>query len=533
MELSGFSQEVQEEIEKAEEQRRQRGPLDYDACQRILEAAAEANSDALFGLGYYRFAEHYWEKGDVEQTMHCLEECTVCFRNSDRNDCLARTYHMMGTACGSGGSRFLALSHFHTGMEYAESCGDSYALALLCADIAYTLLCMKRYREAADNYDRAVREFGRADDPLYQEKERIRCLIECGFCRLILGQNGEALAIREQIQEALERCPDRDGIRFSLRAFEACCEMARGNHGRAGELANALVGDARQGDSTRELERMAVTVADYLDRKGYYFWLNQLIRILDDRKFEKGSAVYLDMYPYVSRYLLEENRTEEYLSYTRTYLKLYRQYLEDGNAMTGRLLELQEKLWSKEMEQRSIRESNQRLEEIALYDSLTNLPNRAYLNEYLSQRFEEASARCRPFGVELMDIDYFKEYNDTYGHLEGDVCIESVAGVLHGVENDNVFCARYGGDEFMIVYSDMSVHEIRMVAETIQRNIRNLEIPREDGGPVTRVTVSQGIFIRVPEEENREWDFNSAADVALYQAKQEGRNCYRISTEFV
>ena len=96
--------------------------------------------------------------------------------------------------------------------------------------------------------------------------------------------------------------------------------------------------------------------------------------------------------------------------------------------------------------------------------------------------------------------------------------------VLHEVCSDRVFCARYGGDEFMIVYSDMTVKEILKVAETIQNNVRKLK--------GIQVTVTQGIFAHVPQEENREWDFNSMADTVLYHAKKEGRNRYRIVTEF-
>ena len=77
-------------------------------------------------------------------------------------------------------------------------------------------------------------------------------------------------------------------------------------------------------------------------------------------------------------------------------------------------------------------------------------------------------------GVELMDIDFFKEYNDHYGHLAGDQCLKAIAGVLQRYRfRDRYFCARYGGDEFMILYTGMTVEKIRRVAEDILRKVRN------------------------------------------------------------
>jgi len=206
------------------------------------------------------------------------------------------------------------------------------------------------------------------------------------------------------------------------------------------------------------------------------------------------------------------------------YFEWYQRRMDEHRNVTADILSLQDKLKKLQADQMEIIANNRELETIAMYDSLTGLANRGYLNEYLSQKFDEALEEQKLLGIELMDVDHFKSFNDTHGHMAGDVCLESVGKVLQKVNSDRVFCARYGGDEFMIVYSDMTVKEILKVAETIQSNVRKLE--------GVQVTVTQGIFAHVPQEENREWDFNSMADTVLYHAKREGRNRYRIVTEF-
>jgi len=206
------------------------------------------------------------------------------------------------------------------------------------------------------------------------------------------------------------------------------------------------------------------------------------------------------------------------------YFEWYQRRLDEYKKITADILFLQDKLDRIQSQQQDIIAHNRELETIAMYDSLTGLANRSYLNEYLSQKFEEAFKQQKLLGIELMDIDHFKTLNDTYGHLTGDACLEAVGKVLQEVRSYRVFCARYGGDEFMIVYCDMTVKEILAVAEAIQNKVRQLE-----GIPIT---VTQGIFAHVPQTENREWDFNSMADTVLYHAKREGRNRYRIATEF-
>lgn len=532
MELSIYSQEIQNYINEAVNRRKETGFLDGDVCQQILEYAAETNSDTLFGIGYYYLAEDYWRQQDAQRTMHCLGECTKCFLNANVHDYLARAYNMMGMVSDSSDNRLVALSYYYTSLQYAERYGYVYECAIAEGNIAHILIRMKHYKHAREHYYHAIDCFKQSEDTANRVGRLIQSMIYCVFCHLLLEEWEEALALWGQIQETLREHPGYKHPEFCLRALEAGFQATGGNRECAMKLADSLEQAIRNDESLPELEDIIVIVADILDRMQSYDRLERLIRELDEKEIENNTAVYLDLYPFKSRLLLRNQRIDEYMEYTRQYLKLYQKHIEDSNEVTARILELQDKLRRVEVAQKDIRACNQELETIALYDSMTNLANRTYLNEYLSQQFEEAYAKQEPFGVELMDIDHFKQYNDTYGHLMGDECIEAVAGVLKEVESEKVFCARYGGDEFMIVYTGMSVSEIRKVASTIQNQVRDLKIPHKSSECADIVTVSQGIFTRIPEEENREWDFNSMADVVLYEAKREGRNRYHITTDF-
>ena len=531
MDLSSYSQEIQKYIEEDERKWMLGASVKYDTCQRILAYAAETNSDALFGLGYYRFAEYYWEREDAEQTMHCLEESVKCFLNAGIYEYLGRVYNMMGIASANGGGRLVALSYFYTGILYCEQCGDIYTNAMANCNIAYILLCMKHYKEAKERYRTAIAYFERTKDRVFGCQHLLQGMIQCGFCYLLLEEYREALGIRKRIRQLLQENPECACQEISRKTFEAACEYICGHKEYAEQLLDRLTQEIYLEENVRELKEMIVLIADFLYQNQRDRYLELLLRTAEETGIVKNIDIRLDMYPFKSQFLLKHHRVHEYVEYTKEYLELYQQSIRDSHAVMARIMELQERLRTIEMEQREILADNQKLKEIALYDSMTNLPNRTYLNEYLSKQFEEASEKHTPFGVELMDIDFFKEYNDTYGHLAGDGCIEKVSNVLHGVEAPNVFCARYGGDEFMVVYSGLEAEEIETVARNIQEGVRGLNIPHAGSTCSGKVTVSQGIFVKVPEEENREWDFNSMADNALYQAKREGRNCYRIVTK--
>lgn len=125
--------------------------------------------------------------------------------------------------------------------------------------------------------------------------------------------------------------------------------------------------------------------------------------------------------------------------------------------------------------------------------------------------------------VDFFDIDDFKAYNDTYGHNEGNKCLSKISEVLSNFSNDKIFPARYGGDEFIILFSDMTVAEIREFAEKLRDAVSDLKIAHT-GAPNGRfVTISQGIASAVPNESIKTWDLLRSADLNLYEVKQKGK----------
>ncbi|WP_130946929.1 sensor domain-containing diguanylate cyclase [Klebsiella quasipneumoniae] len=161
----------------------------------------------------------------------------------------------------------------------------------------------------------------------------------------------------------------------------------------------------------------------------------------------------------------------------------------------------------------------QRLESIANQDALTGTANRRALNAYLAEIWQQNT----PLSLMMIDVDYFKRYNDRYGHQAGDECLSSVAQVLKmAVRAEDDLVARYGGEEFVVALPRVPLVHATAIAERIQQKIHEAGLPHEASEVASVVTVSIGIVDSdgtVPME-----TLIARADSALYQAKNKGRN---------
>jgi diguanylate cyclase len=159
----------------------------------------------------------------------------------------------------------------------------------------------------------------------------------------------------------------------------------------------------------------------------------------------------------------------------------------------------------------------------SLTDPLTSLANRKFFDDTLASAIAAARARREPLSLMLTDIDHFKKFNDSYGHLTGDQVLRLVAGAVRQNVKGQDFTARYGGEEFAIILPDTTLHAATTVADHIRRTVMNKDLmKRSTGEHLGRVTVSIGIATLGPLDSPQ--SLIERADVCLYAAKRSGRN---------
>lgn len=141
---------------------------------------------------------------------------------------------------------------------------------------------------------------------------------------------------------------------------------------------------------------------------------------------------------------------------------------------------------------KELNEANEKLKEISRTDSLTKIANRRYFNEVIQSEWYRAIRERTAISIMLIDVDYFKLYNDKYGHIEGDYCLKDIAFALrNSLNRSSDFLARYGGEEFVIILPN--TNDASLVAKNCQENIQKLEIEHEDSKISKYVTISIGI----------------------------------------
>jgi diguanylate cyclase (GGDEF)-like protein len=159
------------------------------------------------------------------------------------------------------------------------------------------------------------------------------------------------------------------------------------------------------------------------------------------------------------------------------------------------------------------------------YDALTGVYNRRFFDKSMKRAISSLSRSGSLLSLLMIDIDFFKRYNDTYGHLEGDRCLKIIAQTLsQSITRADDFVVRYGGEEFVAVLLNTDGQGARLIAEKLLVNIRNRNIPHEQNDAADRVTISIGATTGKVAHTHSADDFVKKADELLYKSKRNGRN---------
>jgi len=169
------------------------------------------------------------------------------------------------------------------------------------------------------------------------------------------------------------------------------------------------------------------------------------------------------------------------------------------------------------------------IKNIGLIDPLTKIANRRGFENRLTVEWSRAIRDQTPLSLLMMDIDMFKNYNDTNGHLQGDMALKTFVEVsVNSLMRDIDFIARWGGEEFVILLPGTAENGAIQIAERVRSNVEALSIPSDEGDD-TRITVSIGVITVVPNMNSSITDFIKKADKALYKAKETGRNRFVVA----
>lgn len=192
-----------------------------------------------------------------------------------------------------------------------------------------------------------------------------------------------------------------------------------------------------------------------------------------------------------------------------------------GEQLTDLVRNLEQQVYERTKE---LEKKNQMLNDLSYVDPLTNLPNRRKLFEYAELIFKTASRTNQPIALLMLDIDWFKDYNDNYGHIEGDNCLKAIGERLSTcIRRESDLCARYGGEEFVVILQVANEETAFTMANCIREKVQQMSI-EHSFSPFSVVTVSVGVYFGPIRAHDRLEQIINKADIALYDSKSKGRN---------
>lgn len=529
MQMDAYNDIVQSWISCVMQSRGRDAERTLGCCSDII-AYGEKNGDChLMGFGYYYMGETYYCLNDGNSFFDSVSKAIPYLEKAGEWELMARCYNLLGIWAMNRGNAPVAQDYYLNGISYCRK----YHLKKLGVQISINIGALNiqcgRYEDALDYLDQVLsymeQETGDEDYhglmvSTYQNM--IKCLIP-------LGRNARIEELLRQIHK------DYWSMVGELEKLTVLCtEAVYYNTIRKLEKRDYCIGLVQSGIPEN------VAILDIFD--DLYDYASMLLE--NDRQEELWKLIEI-MEPLIRscsiirlqlrlislklRFYRRHEQNAEYLQAAGLYYELSELMETETRTMMNNILSLRKSLETANRARIEAELQNRILLERSELDPLTRLANRFRLNDYSEQIFKRACAAGEPIAVEILDVDYFKEFNDNYGHQAGDECLVRIAAVLKEMAlAHEAFCARYGGDEFVMIYEAVTREQAASCAQELKQRIVSLAIEHKLSKPISYVTISQGICWGQPNEDNSMWDFLHTADEMLYKVKTITRNNYYI-----
>lgn len=494
-------------------------------CEDIEQYALETSDAALLGFAYYFSGETYYVLNDGENLFKNITKAISYLDQSAQWALVARAYNIMAITSYSRGNAPIAMDYYLTGLNYCKKYEIFYEESIINQNVGTLYMNLGQYAEAQHYFERSyayLRENGTQDEN-YMSAMACIC-ISLGKCYMYRG-------VYEKAQEYMDKF-DREfaDSMENIDILYAMCFKILFYH-RTGKT---VLRDEYIAKIHKRLDD-CIAVMDLFD--DFYDMCQLLLEIGKDNELwdiisileelaKRAKLINLQrkIIALKIKYYRMHRDNAGYLQAAGLYYELTELMEQENRYMITNMINVRSSLERANERSRKVEAVNMQLQRKSETDPLTGLSNRYRLNEHSQQVFERCYDQGKALAVEILDIDYFKQYNDNYGHQAGDECIRAIAEQLKSLEDERIFCARYGGDEFVILYEGMTEQEVLETASVLRQSIMDLQIEHLYSKAEHFVTISQGICYDMPQDVNRSRDFLQAADKMLYKVKRKSRN---------
>lgn len=524
MDFSEYSEVVRAWMDELLRNRGVNAELTLKYCADIEQYAEKMDDMKLLGYAYFFSAETYYVLNDVENFFRYITGAISYLDQSEQWAMVARAYNVMAITSLNRGNAPIAMDYYLTGLSYCNKYRLHQEANIIHLNLGSLYFSNAQYSEAQKYFEKAL-QYVKQDKDLEEYHSLMTCIsVNLAQCYLMRQAT-------ERVQDALDYIDQEcwEHLQKTERLYVLCFKT---------KYYHEMGRTAMRDECLEKIHKHVDTDMAVMDIFDDFYDLCKLLLSIDREeefwdilnvleKLSKDAKIINLQRRIVSLKIKYYRKNEDHAGYLQA-AGLYYELTEvmecENQYMISNMLSVRKSLESANQKRREIEMANLQLQEKSETDPLTHLANRFRLNDYLDKAFERALDTGKSFAIEILDIDYFKEYNDNYGHQAGDECIITIAQELQSMQNDQIFCARYGGDEFIVVYEGMTEAEVFAKAEHLRACILARKVEHAYSKALPVVTISQGICYDVPRAANRSWDFLHAADMMLYRVKKRTRN---------
>ena len=504
----------------------------YDICCELLEQGKQSGNDYDMAYAYLYMGDACFLLGEVDESLKYLMMSEKVQKHNGFDELRMKTYNILGVIYSNMGDELLALDYFHAAMELARKYSNNDFQATIYNNVGVLLANAGDLANATQYYEKAYEYFNCERDG--DNKSSCGMLTLCmNICDGLRNEKHYAKekAYLDEVMKTINTdtlvLMDKVNVAHAYgmlyyetgeyeKAFDICVKVVA--------LCENNMNDIDSFDNYCDIVELLIKMDKIEHIKGMLEGLSDMAEKADiDQRRIQVCRLRIQIYEKSG----EKEKLTEQLS---IYYQLRKRINAERNNITISAIDNRCRLEDERKKNKLLDEDNMKLIRESEIDELTDIYNRLAFRRRYDRMYKYAWRNAQTYCMGILDIDIFKVYNDTYGHIRGDKCLKQIAAILRHTADGDFCVARYGGDEFVFMANDVSEEKVRDFLHRLVDNIRNAAIAfdtKPDG--TDKVTISAGAIIQLHAAEGTLiTDLLKQADEVLYKVKQAGKDGYMI-----
>lgn len=531
MNLSNYSNKIQSSIYFISEMKDKDPESALKKCDKLQKEGEEANDDALIGYAHFTKAEIHYQLNEPVDFYVEMVTCMAPFERIQEWGYLAMANNMLGIMSLNRGNAPFAMDYYFKAMQYCQDHSLPDLMWIIRMNIGAVYYSIEEYDDALKFYKNAYLSISKENDEYNYEEDRVYAIVSIANTYLAAGNVDAAGSTYDRAAFA-ERDKYSLITNLIIDCFAARLYAAKGDAAEAERFIKAVHEEISSGITLMDVFDDIFSYLEMLLDKSYFdvffFVMKRVLDIVSKTGLKNLEKKCLTL---ALKYFRITNDEQRYFEYAAKYFEIDEKLADENRLMVTNMIELRGSLHDLAKVNKEVEKENQLLNEKAETDPLTHLDNRFGLDRRRHEIYDRAIRENHSVAVEILDIDYFKQFNDNYGHQAGDRAIRFVSDNIKKLAGkDAIYAARFGGDEFIIIYEGYALQEVFSFAKELKNNIISAHFTHEYTLlPEKIITISQGIYYGFPTDSMKYKHFLHTADGLLYKAKLTKRNCIALS----